>query len=355
MIRALVMTIAGLLTLSPAWGADAVRLRSAASVAGGRPVTLADVADLEGDAAGAFGGLVLVADPAARALSRPWLEIGISEVRGALRDAGAREARIALSGESCIVRLLASPNAPPGDEQGPHRASPDPLAPVDPGGSTTVRAEVARVLSELLGVDWPALRLRFDAEDRAFVDAPAHGRRVSIVPSSTAGARMLLSVRLFAGESLEQQRTVGVEAEVRRAVLVLSRDIDRRSPVERDAIASIEAWIAPGGNPPIDRIEDAVGAVARRPLRTGEVLRAGDVEPAIAVRRGEITTVHCLRGGVALQTRARARADGRIGDVVEFKIDASGRSFVARVDGKGVAVADLDASAPIGNDKESGR
>jgi len=326
-----------------AWG-DAVRLRPSACIKAGEPITLGDVAELEGERARAFTNAVLVEDPALRSLGRGWVEIGIDEVRLALRDADARPARVAVSGAACVVRVLEAERAA---EPVPETPAPEavPARSIDPEGAPTVATEVARVLSQVLGVDWQSLRLRFDQADRPFADRTVVGLKAAVTPMSSAGARMVLVVRLFAGDSLVEQRTVGVEAEVKRSVVVLRADVARRRTIESEALSLVEMWVAPGGSPPVESIDEAAGSLARTRLETGAVLRRDVIEAAIAVRRGELATVHCLRGGVVLQTRARARRDGRVGEVIEFRVDGSARSFNARISAPGIAVANLDETA----------
>lgn len=336
---------------SAAFG-DAVRLRAAASVEAGRPVTLGDVAELEGDRASLLAGNVLVEDPALRSLGRGWIEVGVDEVRVALQHADARPARVALSGGSCVVRLLE-----PVEAASPVVARPEPVAisaeSIDPEGPGTVGAEISRVLSEVFGVDWRSLRLRFDREDLSFVERSVAGLKAAVTPMSSAGSRMVLAVRLFAGESIVAQRTLGVEAELKRSVVVVRAEVPRRRVIEAGALSLVEMWVAPGSSAPVESIEDAAGCLARTRLEVGTLLRRADIEAAVAVRRGELATVHCLRGGVVLQTKARARKDARIGEVVEFRVDGSARSFNARVDAPGIAVSNLDEPAQAA--EESGR
>lgn len=322
--------------------ADSVRLRGSASVEAGRAITVGDVAELEGDRASAFADAVLVTDPALRSMGRGWVEVGVDEVRAALSASGARPARLAVSGRVCVVRLLEPVHTEPDDEEPTNDSAAAEAASIDPNGAATVAAEIGRVLAEVLGVDWRAMRVRFDNEDRAFVQSSVVGRKTSVTPLSSAGTRMVVSVRIFVGASLVEQRTVGAEVEVHKPVVVIRRDVARKRAIGAEDLSLVEMWVAPGGSPPVGSIGEATGAVARTRLDAGTVLRVSEIEPPIAVRRGELATVHCLRGGVVLQTRARARRDGRVGEVIEFRVDGSSRAFPARINGPGVAVANLD-------------
>jgi len=62
--------------------------------------------------------------------------------------------------------------------------------------------------------------------------------------------------------------------------------------------------------------EDLVGLVARATIFPGQVITAQKVRPRIVIKRNQIVTVEARIGRLLLQTRARARADACLGDLV---------------------------------------
>ena len=73
-------------------------------------------------------------------------------------------------------------------------------------------------------------------------------------------------------------------------------------------------------------------------MAPGAALRDDSVVKPVLIRRGELATVHAMSGSVLVKTPARAISDGREGEMIEFRLEKSKKTFTARVDGKGRAV-----------------
>jgi flagella basal body P-ring formation protein FlgA len=341
-IRILAAALAAL-ALTCAAGADQVRLRASASVAPG-PVRLADIAALEGPAAERLAEVTIEPDARSAGGERRVFEIDLAQVRAALDREGVHWGRVALSGASCIVRVVGDLPAPDDADaaDAPERAP----EPVTLDGPPTVRTRISALLLNLFDVEAQDLRLLFDDRDAAFLATPEWGRRIDLQPNSTgASGRQSITVRLFEGERLLETRTVRVDARIRTSVVRLAAGVARGDAVGANQVALQELWLDPASESPVERIEDAVGMLARTRLDAGDVLRTGDIEAPLLVRRGDRVTVHCMSGGVALRVMARAEADGRMGELVECRIDGRRRAFQARVTDRGVVVMNLDARA----------
>lgn len=341
--RTTLRTIAALLVaaLAGAARADAVRLRSGASVGPG-PVRLADIAALEGPEAERFALVEIEPDALAAAGLRRVFEITLAQVRASIEREGANWGRIALSGSACVVRVAGEPEPAPVD--GESAPAPPTPAPIALDGPPTVRTRVGALLLELFDAAPADLRLLFDPRDEAFLNTPEWGRRIDLQPNTTGGSgRQSVTVRIFEGERLIEARTLRVDALLRRTVLRLASTAARGAVIAPEHLTEQELWIDPAGEAPVAGMESALGMLARTRLDAGAILRKGDIEAPILVRRGERVTVHCMSGGVALRVKARAQADARMGELVECRIDGRRGGFGARVTGRGVVVMNLDA------------
>ena len=75
-----------------------------------------------------------------------------------------------------------------------------------------------------------------------------------------------------------------------------------------------------------------------RNLQAGEPLRAGDLRPALLVRRGQIVLLTVgSPGGVQVTVRTEAQQDGRMGETVQLKNPESGRVLSGVVSGRNAA------------------
>lgn len=329
-----------------------IRLRTSAMVDAGEAVRVGDVATLEGDDALALAHVTILAEPSRSAAGRAWVEVTLADLRRSLDEAGARAGMLTLSGGVCTVRI-ASPPKDAAPEPTPKKAKPRPES-VDPSGTPTVRKQAMLTLSSFLEVDPSDLRLLFDQSDADFLDQPRHALRIAIVPASGSGsARSVMNVRILDGDRIIDHRTIRAEAEVRRRVVVLQTMVKRKDAIPASALSEQEMWMPVGRGRPLERLEDASGALARTRLEPGTILREEHLESPVVIRRNELATIHAVREGFVVQTRARARSEGRRGDVIEFRVDGSKRGFQARVDGPGVAVVDLERTSIADGSKEA--
>lgn len=320
-----------------------VKLKPTALVERGAIVRVVDVCAID-DAPESIGGVVLIEDVAAARGDGAWLTIGVERVREALAEAGYGPGRIGVSGSACVVRFSgggapsgeAQPKADPSERRTPEV--------VDLSGPASVRTRVVELLERVYGVGDPArLRLLFDDADQALLSMEEWGRRVVVRPgTSGAGARALVDVRVFAGEKMVASGLLRVDVEVLRRVVVVAQDMERGERVTGSMVREVDMWVSPRGEAGPADVEEVLGLRARRPLRSGEVLRGTDLEAAIVVQRGALVTVMCLKGGIGVQARGRAMEDGREGDVIECRLMDSDTSFEARVDGAGRVVVVLD-------------
>lgn len=327
--------------------AGTITVRGSARIQAGAPVTLADIATLQGDDAAAFGALVVVEDPSALPRSGAGRRIDLAIVRRALDQAGARWGRLALGGGDCAV-LVAEP-APIVEEPAPvadlvPEAPPDEPAPIDLSGPRTVRTCIVEWIATLTGAALPDLRISFERGEEALLAMEAAGRRVDVQPGTRGGSgRMPVRIWVYEGDRIVAEGAVRAEVRVRRAAVTIIPSVRRGDILAPEMLSEQEMWLEPTLGAPVASVGDAVGMSMATRLDAGSVLYAQHVEQPIAVRRGELVTVHCVSGGVVVKTPARAQADGRIGETIEMRLDSSRRSFLARVQGPGVAVIALGA------------
>jgi flagella basal body P-ring formation protein FlgA len=85
-------------------------------------------------------------------------------------------------------------------------------------------------------------------------------------------------------------------------------------------------------------LEEVVGRMPRRALRTGlPVFRADLIEP-FQVQRGDLVDVTAIAGAAQLHVPALAETPGRQGDLITLKNAHSGKFFRARIEGKDKAL-----------------
>lgn len=319
---------------------DAVRVRSSVVLDADAPVRVSDVAVVEGDEAVRAGAVVLADRPCA--LADPvhgQMVVSLERVRGALADSGFLVARMAISGNACVVRVRGAA-VPAATDETPAAAEREFQTIGD--GPVTVRTRITEMIAQTYGVERDGVRVLFDPRDEALLRMEETGMSVIVRPLTTSSsARPIVEVRVLSGERTVASGTVTAEVEIRRMVVVATGDVPRHSDEIASLVRTEERWMAPGGAALVVGTGEVLGMRSSRRIRAGEVLRQTDIEGVIAVVRGEVVVVECVRNGVSIQTRARAMGDGRIGERVECRIEGSRKSFVGTVDAVGRVVVQV--------------
>lgn len=324
-----------LLHASIACAQSVVHLRHLAVVDGDAPVTLAMVADLAGDEAAALADVVIIDRPAEE-LARGTRSgtVDIPRIRQTLRDVkGVDFSRLLLKGSSCTVRPISMP-APRHHDTPAHAAVLPVLASSVP--TTIIKGHVALAIARSLDVDPGDVRLTFDPRDARILATTALGRTVDAAPTGRSDD-MPVRVTVYERERILLSETVRVGVEVRRPVCVMTATHGRDLVIGEDDFVVETRWLKPTTEPVSP--EEAVGMAPKSRIKAGDPLMRDSATMPLIVEKGELVAVHCVSGSVVMQVPARAMADGRDGEVIEFKHLRGAGSFLARMSGRGRAVA----------------
>lgn len=82
-------------------------------------------------------------------------------------------------------------------------------------------------------------------------------------------------------------------------------------------------------------LDEVVGRVARRSIPAGRAVLRTDLSQPFAIEAGEVVEVDVESGPAHLRMQGRAENSGRDGDMISVRNPRSGKSFRARVEGKG--------------------
>lgn len=319
--------------------ATRVVIQSTASVdspSPGRPITLGDIAKIEGQEAPTLTPIVVLAKPVAAADGT--VSIALSQVRSAMDAAGVHWGRVTLGGSPCVVRVQPAHTEPSRDARTPlpNALPKNPPQPVD-AAAGTMRSVIGLRLAELYGVDVQDLRVAFDPGDDEFLASAYTGDRIDIQPAASAGSpRVPIKVTTYSGDRVLLDRTVMSQALIQRRVVTSTGPVDRGHAIGGAGLVEAVQWLSPGVKPA--SAEQVAGSVATRKVAAGQVIVVDDIAPPIVVKRGDTVWVHALSGSVTVKAKAKALGQGRDGEMIAFKLDGSDRVFNARMSGPGRAV-----------------
>ena len=172
---------------------------------------------------------------------------------------------------------------------------------------------------------------------------------------TTRGKRRIQSGRqrfVLSSERGDHDLLVSADVTKIQPVVVAIKPIPRDQLVRAADVEIREReGVLPAGS--IADLQQVVGKVARRSLRPGEIVQENHLRAPWQVRRGETINVFVRTGGIVVRTRAVARADGAMGDLIAVetiqdkqRLDASvsgpGEATVYATGGRAIDYASLD-------------
>lgn len=318
--------------------ADTVTLRGAARIDGGRAALLRDVAELDGPHANELGDVEVA--------SAGTTEVGIDQVRDAIKAArpSARFGALAFSGDRCTIRVTRAfkPEEPAPAAPVANKVTAPDWRTASELRDTSVRSAVASRLVSFLKADAADVRLAFATGDERLLSMDGSGHTLDIQPTGL-GSQVPVLIRVFDGDRIAAAGTVRVRAEQRREIVAAREALKRGDVVTGERVIAESRWVAPGERYAAG--SQVIGMVVKNRIEPGQVFIEDDVEPAVVIRRGDVCTIACLSGSIVLNVKARALANGREGETIEFAPTANPRTRVrAKVLSAGQAV--INAGAP---------
>jgi flagella basal body P-ring formation protein FlgA len=189
------------------------------------------------------------------------------------------------------------------------------------------------------------LDLAFDTTPAPFIVPSNAGDEITLLHADfEARSGRFVAVITTSGKSAGtiQRKFTG------RAIDVVSAPILSRSVARGGRITGEDVTMTrmPRSSVPTNALfesSDVVGMIATRPLHSGAVVRARDVERPRVVGKSELVTVVYIVPGLQLTAKAQALESGSKGDVVTIMNPRSKRVFEAVVTGPGTVSAVLSA------------
>jgi flagella basal body P-ring formation protein FlgA len=94
-------------------------------------------------------------------------------------------------------------------------------------------------------------------------------------------------------------------------------------------------------------LDEVVGRVSRRSIRSGLPVFLTDLLEPLQVQRGDLVQVRVISGAAEIELEAQAESPGRLGDVIVLRNLQSQKTFRARIEGKGRAVIISEPPSPF--------
>jgi len=126
--------------------------------------------------------------------------------------------------------------------------------------------------------------------------------------------------------------------------VVTTTNLRAGQTIEPNQIRIEEVRMFPPRTPGLKSIAEGVGMVTKRYLSAGTPISAADLMEPFEVEKGEMVRVQVRSGAAMLTIEAEAQSDGRAGQMILLRNSVSGKTFRAKVTGKGHALMEFISS-----------
>ena len=144
------------------------------------------------------------------------------------------------------------------------------------------------------------------------------------------------------GQSQKASLTANVKAWQNQ--LVVNKPVGYRQVIRADDVVDRRMLVDQVNDDPLVTREQVIGQMAGRELKSGTVLTARLVEPAILVKSGQLVSVVLTHGAIQAKSVARAMEQGTFGQSIRVKNEVTGNVFDVIITGP--QAARLASSGP---------
>jgi flagella basal body P-ring formation protein FlgA len=144
------------------------------------------------------------------------------------------------------------------------------------------------------------------------------------------------------GQSQKASLTANVKAWQNQ--LVVNKPVGYRQVIREEDVVDRRSLVDQLGDDPLVTREQVVGQMAGRELKSGTVLTARLIEPAILVKSGQLVSVTLTHGAIQAKSVARAMEQGTFGQAIRVKNEVTGNIFDVVITGP--QAAKLGSSGP---------
>ena len=290
-------------------------------------ITLGDLARIEGDQASRLESFVI--DASEPVELGTWSIIPNNSIRKQIKDAqGINDGGIIVVGPDVrITRIKARvTNEDAIDSSAQVASEPEYL---------TLKKQLVRWTIARLDTSEDQSRFEFKDNDADDLNIPVAGRLVEIREIGRS-EQLLLGVKVYENERLVLDRSFRFEVLLERPVRVATRQISRSSMITSKNSKIEHRWL--GVTEPVASPSDAIGMITVSTIGIGRVIYTTSLEAPILIDRGQLVNARSIAGSVSISTEARAKQNGRLGDIIELESKDRSKQFRARVAGPGQVV-----------------
>ncbi|KAF0230458.1 MAG: flagella basal body P-ring formation protein [Beijerinckiaceae bacterium] len=156
--------------------------------------------------------------------------------------------------------------------------------------------------------------------------------KVTNLARDTASGRFEVKVALAGATTGETWTLTGSIVETRDVVVPVS-DLERGDALQAKDLTIIKRPANTVGTDVVTAMNDLIGMIPRRVLKSGEPVRQTDIAKPILVEKNQLVSVVYASKGLSLTMRGRAQANGAMGETIRIQNPQSKRFVEGMVTG----------------------
>jgi len=158
----------------------------------------------------------------------------------------------------------------------------------------------------------------------------------SVSPEQPILGSVPVTVSLWRGARLEKRSIVTARVSVERPTVVARRPLRSGEVLAAEDLAVEPRAVATPASDTVEEPSDAVDLRVRRAVPAGDPLRRSWLDEAPRVRRGDRVKLRLVHGALRIEGAGRAEQDGREGEWIRVRNLGSKREVIGRVADDGV-------------------
>lgn len=257
------------------------------------------------------------------------IELGPAPAGTATQTLRMREIqdRLALAGVNLAEHRFSGASQVVIGEKKPTGRAPAMVNPAQRRAAETAAAEAIRKMLE----NPREFEISVAMTDEQAAGIPASASMIRVVsPVMPQPGKQELTVAATGRDA--KQLSLVAEFKPAARVVVVTRGVTRGTPL---SAADLELQIPSTKSPAnaFHSLEEVIGQETALAIAQGQILDPQYLRNPVAIRRGEVVEVTVRSGGVQVHTKARAKADGGVGDVIAAELIDTKQPLVVRVSG----------------------
>ena len=308
-------------------------------------VTIGDLSSIQGPQADAIKALA----PDTELLGEPgvWTKINQAKIRELIDESpNILAGSVVVRGGEVSLMIRKSPIANPKNSHAT-------ISETTTYDGPTLQSHIEQWIYSRLRTQADTTRIRFDKRYRSILATPTLNRVVEIIEVGQS-TKVHIRYAVYEQDRIIADGTLSADVQIQRTVLVAKRQIRRREIIDRNLTSVETRWLAP--NARIVEPESSVGLESRTTIEQGQVLMQPMLVEPILVRRGQLVSAKCIIGQTIVTKVVRAKANGKLGDIIELESKDRTSQFTARIAGEGRVIivdpATLERQS-TGNDRST--